>query len=441
MSSPSKTAPASFDWLPDAALDPHPRLTWLFECAFDLAVAAFYRKEEILPQDYALAPGTFIVSNHLRDSDTPILTTTVCQRRGRYIRYPMPFYASREDLLRPRFLHGLAIDAGLGQGVATVLGWIRLGWFFRIMRVRPMRRVREFNFNETLAALCATDDLGATPPARWLRRSTLAQIESHLGYLPETLHQLHRAHLGRYGLQCWGLRLRPAAVRRVAPALRATIERQLNDFADLLDAGRCVYFAPEGTLSDDGRMRPFRRGTALVYARTKTPPTLLPIALSYDPFQRGRLRVVVQIGHALQGLDPTCTREFNARLKQAILALRAVTPSHLLAYYLATGPDRFTLPELTQWMHTACTAVRETGLTLDPVFARSNLDELVRLRLAWLAHHRLVTRAEDYLHWTNLWSQPTASGHSRTLRNAHRLAAAFEDWADIAPGLLPRLKT
>jgi len=441
MSSNSNTTPASsFDWLPDADLDPHPRLTWLTECAFDLTVDALYRKEEILPGDFALKPGTLLVSNHLRDSDIPILTTTVCQRRGARIRYPLPFYAAREDLLHPGFLRDLAINSGWSQGLAALLGGIPLRWLFHIVRARPLRRLREFTFNEALAALCDIG-LGDESPARWLRASTLERIEGRLGHVPDTLHQLHRARLRRYGLQFWGLRrLRSAAVRRLAPTLRATIMRQLDDFAGLLDAGRCVYFAPEGTLSDDGRMRRLRRGTAWIYGRAEKTPPLVPLALSYDPFRRGRLRVVVQAGHALEGLDPTHLREFNTRIKRAILGLHAVTPSHLLARYLATGPEQFTAHELTQWMHSACAAVKNAGLTLDPAFSRGKLEDLVHTRLAWLAHHDLVNRSEDHLHWHNQWTRTATPGRDKTLREARRLNAAFDDWADIAPGLSKNLQ-
>lgn len=440
MSSNSNTTTSSFDWLPDADLDPHPRLTWLTECAFDVTVDALYNKEEILPENYALDPGTLIVSNHLRDSDIPILTTTLCQRRGCHIRYPLPFYATREDILRPGFLRDLALGAGWGQGFAALLGWVPLRWLFHIVRARPVLRVREFSFNDALAALCDIG-LGESVPNRWLRPSTLARIEERLGHVPDTLEQLRRAHLRRYGLQFWGLRrLRPAALRRLAPTLRATIRQQLNGFAELLDAGRCVYFAPEGTLTDDGRMRRIRHGAARIYATAKKPPIVLPMAVSYDPFRRGRLRAVVQVGHAIEGLDAARMGEFNTCLKQAILGLHAVTPSHLLARYLATGPELFTTDDLTHWMHTACKAVYETGLTLDPALYQRAVDELVRTRLAWLAHYRLVQRAEDHVHWHNLWSRTATPGRDKALLNARRLNAAFDDWAEIAPDLNRALK-
>ncbi|MGH8127943.1 MAG: lysophospholipid acyltransferase family protein, partial [Gammaproteobacteria bacterium] len=359
---------------------------------------------------------------------------------GRYLRYPLPFFAAREDILRTGFLRDLALSAGWGQGFAALLGWIPLRWLFNIVRAHPMLRIREFSFNDALAALCDVD-LGDESPKNWLRSSTLARIEKRLGHVPDTLHQLQRARLRRYGLQFWGLRrLRPAAVRRLAPTLRATIHQQLNDFAGLLDTGRSVFFAPEGTLSEDGRMRPLRRGTARIYAATKKPPLVLPMALSYDPFRRGRLRVVVHVGSPLQGLDPSRSSEFNSHLKHAILGLRTVTPSHLLARYLATGPERFTAQDLTHWMRAACSAVDEAGLTLDPVFDTGGLDQLVLARLAWLAHYRLVSRSEDHLHWHNLWSRTATPGRNKAMRNARRLNAAFDDWAEIAPGLERALK-
>ena len=98
-------------WLPDAELDPHPRLTWLTECCFDLSVLALYRKEEMLPEGFSLDPGTLVVSNHQRDSDVPILTTVICRREGLNIRFPLPFYATREDIFLPGFLRDLLHDS------------------------------------------------------------------------------------------------------------------------------------------------------------------------------------------------------------------------------------------------------------------------------------------------------------------------------------------
>lgn len=436
------TASTNFDWLPDAERDPHPRLTWLVECAFDVTVDALYRKEEILPGDYRLGDGTLIISNHVRDSDVPVLTTTLCQRVGRHIRYQLPFYASREDILRHGFLRDLLRVAGWPAVLAYPAGWIPLRWLLNnIVRARPIRRLREFTLKEALQALCEAG-LAQEPPQSWLRESTLAEVDRRLGHVPDTLQQLSHARLGRYGARFWGLRrLRPAALRRIAPAMRETIDRQLTDFAGLLDAGRCVYFAPEGTITDDGHMGPIRSGARHIYRRTRTPPTVLPVGLSYDRFQRGRRRIVIQVGNPLRDLAPDNPAAFDAALRKGLLRQRAVTTSHLLAWYLSSATELFTPDDLADWLGRACVAVEKAGLTLDPLLHRTHdLGSLVRTRLAWLAHHRLLSRAEDDEHWHNFWARTADPGRDKVLRDARHLCAAFADWEDVAPGLQAELK-
>ncbi len=437
---PSATLSSSpavpFDWLPDADRDPHPRLTWLTECAFDIVVDTFYEKEEIIPEDYRLEDGTLIVSNHERDSDVPVLTTTLCQRRGRFIRYQLPFYASREDILRPGFLRELLLSQGWPEIIAWPAGWIPLGWLLRIVRAQPMRRVREFTFKEALDALC-NNGLGDEDPRDWLRPSTIAELERRLREVPHTIARLKRKSLGNYGRRFWGLRrLRPEALRRIAPDMRVTINAQLKRFAQLLDQGRCVYFAPEGTITDDGGMGHIRAGTRRLFTYARRKPTALPVGLSYDYFKRGRRRVVVNVGTPIQGLDSDSLRAFNAKLRDTLLELRAVTTSHLLAWFLSTGSEQFTVPQLTEWMGKARKAVEQSGIKLDPLLQRTtDMEALVCTRLAWLSHHGLVSRAEDHLHWHNRWSREKARGRDAAWVDARHLVGAFEDWTAHFPAL------
>lgn len=438
---PASTPAVPFDWLPDADRDPHPRLTWLTECAFDVVIAAFYEKEETIPEGYKLGDGTLIVSNHERDSDVPVLTTTLCQRRGRFIRYQLPFYASREDILRPGFLRELLLSQGWPEVIAWPAGWIPLGWLLRIVRAQPMRRVREFTFKEALGALCE-NGLGDEDPRDWLRPSTIAELERRLRKVPYTIARLKRKSLGNYGRRFWGLRrLRPAAVRRIAPDMRATIDAQLEGFAHRLDQGRCVYFAPEGTITDDGGMGHIRAGTRRLVKYARRQPAVLPVGLSYDYFKRGRRRVVVNVGTPIQGLDSGNPRAFNAKLRDTLLELRAVTASHLLAWFLSTGPEQFTVPKLTEWMGKARKAVEQSGIKLDPLLQRTtDMEALVSTRLAWLSHHGLVSRAEDHLHWHSRWSREKAPGRDAAWVDARHLAGAFEDCTARFPALRDALK-
>lgn len=172
-----------FSWLPDADSDPHPRLTWLAECAFDIGVSLFYLKEEIRSPEYNLEPGTLLLSNHQRDCDIPILTTAVCQRDGLQIRWPLPFYATREDIFSKDFLANLLTSAGWPNLLAKAIGKIQLGWLFKTVRAKPMRRIREFTVNEAMQLATAGQN-NELQPSRILNARGLRLVESQLGSLP-----------------------------------------------------------------------------------------------------------------------------------------------------------------------------------------------------------------------------------------------------------------
>ena len=52
----------------------------------------------------------------------------------------------------------------------------------------------------------------------------------------------------------------PAAHRRAELRVLATAKEQLADCVDWLRAGGSLYTSPEGLLSPDGRLSPFRAG-------------------------------------------------------------------------------------------------------------------------------------------------------------------------------------
>ncbi|MGH8428292.1 MAG: hypothetical protein ACRES7_09980 [Gammaproteobacteria bacterium] len=422
----------TFKWLPDAEFDPRPRLAWLIECAFDLVIGAFYRKEEILPPGYRLEPGTLIVSNHQRDSDVPVLTTVVCRRKGVHIRWPLPFYAMREDLLYPGALANLLAE--WPEPLPKLLGNIPLAWLFRTIRAEPMRRLREFTFGETLNALLDAG-FGAAYPVTIFNDRGRREITAAIGKLPLRLDEIDSRRLGKLRQSFWGLRrLRVASLRALKPEFRTTITAQLARFAALLDAGRTVYFAPEGTISGTGKFGRIRTGTRRLYRLAARPPPLLPLTLSYDPLGPGRLRVIVHVGEALRNLDSSDERIFAADLRHAILRLYAVNPSHLIAHFLTTGPVTFTTQEFAAWLHRAAAAITAAGFTLDPLLARSAPETLATERLGWLKRKKLIAR-EPAL-WRNDCPRDATPGWRKPANVVRYLANALDD---LAPELVRNL--
>jgi len=425
-----RDARAPFAWLPDARLDPHPRRTWLVECAFDLALHALFRRVEIVPRDYALEPGTLVVSNHQRDADVPLITAALCGRQGLRLRWPLPFPASREDMFRPGFLGELL--AHWPRPLPALLARVPLAWLFRVVRAQPMRRLREFSIGEALAA-CAAEPGAPHAPEAALNARGRREVWAALGALPGRIDALLGAReLAALRRRPWGLRrLGRAARRALLPGLRADIEAQLARFAALLDAGRVVYFAAEGGISESGLLGRFREGMWRVSRLAASPPAVLPAALSFDPFGRGRTRALVHVGAPLRGLDLGDVRAFNASLRRAIVRLYAVTPSHLASRYLSVGPARFTSEALGAWMRRAAQAARDDGLSVDPLLAGGSHEALAARRLTWLARKRLVSR--DGAGWVRRWPRESAPGWTTPAAMARYLDHALEALAAEAP--------
>jgi 1-acyl-sn-glycerol-3-phosphate acyltransferase len=372
--------------LPTATDDAHPVGNWLLQMGFDLWIRICYDREVVIPENFALAPGSLIASNHQRDVDGPMLGIVLAQRHGLHFASAPPFYATREDLFRPGILARLTVH--WPRPLSALLGHISLAWFFPLGRTEPMRRVREFSLGETLHALVDAGmgdaDCGTLLNARGqrelgVRHATLADCIDHAN--PVILEQW------------WGLRrLKVCALEAIAPAFRATVDAQLAGFAQRLDRGDCVYFSPEGTISMDGHCCRTREGFFRLVHLAAKQPWIQPMALGYDTLGPGRSRVVVRIGERFRADTALDRRAFDAALRRSVLQLVPITPSHLLARWLLHGPRAFTRDELAGWITRCCTTLRVAHPSMDPLFARKGVTGIAHARLRWLEHKNLVAR-------------------------------------------------
>src|SRR5579862_28248 len=427
----------SFNWLSDAELDPHPPFTWLAACCFDLAVRAVVRTAELIPPDFRLEPGTLVVSNHLRDSDVPVLGAALCRRKGVRMLNPIPFCAAREDLFRRGFVGDLLSRSNWPRPVTWVLGRVPLEGLFRILRVQPLRRIREFTFGETVQALCAVG-YGASDPRDVFCARGQRELALELGFMPVRVDEIDPARLGRRRLAHWGLRrLRVSVLRALAPGFRATISGQIGRLVELLSTGRVVYLAPEGVTSRSGRFGCVRAGAWEIYRRCANPPPVLPVALSYDPLCSGRVRAVVGVGQALPTIEAASRREFDVRLRVEILRLSAVTCSHLASRFIAVGPREFTTRTFARWLTHAGGVARQGGLTLDPLLAHASPVKLAQQRLGWLARRSLIARAGSG--WRNRWPRDAQPAWKTPAAMVPYLHNALDDLATLESGLAGKL--
>lgn len=384
---PTRDSDTRQTWLPEAEQFEHPVATWLLELGFDLYLCAVYRRERQFPPDFRMAPGTLIASNHQRDVDGPMLGNALVRRRGLRFQWPLPFFATREDLFQPGILARLTVQ--WPAPVSALLGHIPLRWFFRLARTEPMRRTREFTLGDALRALVDAG-LGDHDAASVLN----ARGRRDTGIIAGKISVQGLRRRSEPSLESWwGLRrLDPSARAAISGDFRATVQRQLTYFAQRLDQGHCVYFAPEGGISVDGHFARVRAGFIRLSRMARTAPWIQPMALGYDALAPGRSRVVIRIGKPFRADVRASHRDFDASLRRAVLDLVPITPSHLLARFLLHGPRIFTLKELIGWLARSRAALAKNGIVLDPLFERVAIDRLVKRRLRWLLRKRLITR-------------------------------------------------
>jgi 1-acyl-sn-glycerol-3-phosphate acyltransferase len=402
----------------------------LLQFAGDLYIRTLYRREILLPPDFRLRPGTMVASNHQRDVDGPMLATVLMDRRGLRFHGLLPFYATREDLFRPGILARLAVH--WPGAFSRLLRRISLAWFFPLGRTEPMRRVREFTLADALRALAEDGfgdaDAGSLLNARGRRETRIRPGERSVNALLERDDDALEAW--------WGLRrLSREARAAIAPGFRATVERQIAHFARRLDTGCCIYFAPEGTISTCGRFGRVRAGFFRVASMAQSPPWIQPIALGYDTLAPGKSRVVIRAGQAFRADTGVRRRDFDAKLRRAVLAVVTITPSHLLARYLLHGPPAFSADELSRWLADARANLAANGTALDPLFDRLPVERLTGRRIRWLCRRGLVARDGERLR--NTCPRDVPPGWHRPANIVHYLDNALSDFRPDIERLAP----
>ncbi|HET6587146.1 MAG TPA: hypothetical protein VFG67_05180 [Oleiagrimonas sp.] len=424
----------SFPWLADPDRYVHPRLSWLLACAFKVVLNRLFRIEHDLPPNYRSPSGCLLVSNHLRDSDGPIIGQLMFGRKGYRLRNPLPFFAMREDLYQREGLANLLFTCP--WPFIRLLALIPIKWLFGNVRTYPLRRLREFTWHDTLRELVQAG-LGGADPKEVFNARGRRELTQCLGTLPARVDAINPWRLGHMRVAHWGLRrLSLKALERLAPGFRETVVRQLRVFAEQLDAGQNVYFAPEGHVSMDGHFGRIRAGTWLLGQMTQNALPIQPFSLSYDPLGPGRTRIVVRHGELLEDLDYRDSRHLAERLRDELMARRVVTPSHLLAHFLCVRSTPFGVHELAAWLDEAAAAAQDANVMVDPLFGRVSSEVMADERLRWLARKRLVWPVHGM--WHRRFSPDTPPTWRNTPGIVRYLANALADFAPELAKALPQ---
>ncbi|MDQ7842668.1 MAG: hypothetical protein QN141_01070 [Armatimonadota bacterium] len=342
---------------------------WLDEVLYFGLAALFYAAPRLLYEiriaeadATTFAPSTLIVANHKRDLDSVVLTATLYWLQ-RPPRRPLEF-AGREDM----FLRGfLARYDVVPVWLRRALYKIDLARVMQGLRIHPVRRFPERTMEEALRE--ALEVLGDRPAAEILADTVwddLARVGMSLR--PASLRLSHlltwrwRAH--------WQGPASLAAFREpwrtvLRDRQRQVVLAQMDRLADVLRRGGVLYLAPEGVISPDGRLQPFRSGLRLVLARVPE-ARVLPCCIVYDFMKPGRLRIFITVGRAMApGADPGAQEEIRRRLARLHTMTATQICSHVVWERLVRGQSALAEAALVDETAGLAAALTALGLPVD----------------------------------------------------------------------------
>ncbi|MGH7628031.1 MAG: hypothetical protein ACREOF_01310 [Gemmatimonadales bacterium] len=178
-----------------------------------------------------------------------------------------------------------------------------------------------------------------------------------------------------------------------------------------------LYLAPEGVISPDGRLQPFRSGLRQILMSAEVPVRLQAACIVCDFMRPGRLRVHLTVGEDRE--SPTgAPAEAEAVARRAIAALHLMTPSQVVSQVaweaIGSGKEAIAAGSLRAAAREWAADLQSRGIRVDPALlgttATARIDDWMRyvVRKGWaalqgdelrLAVDRLL--AAPVTHWEN----------------------------------------
>jgi Acyltransferase len=251
---------------------------------------AAFRLGTLGTKHFRLEPGTLIVAPHRRETDVPIMASSL-YFGGDLRRNPgdRMHFSARDDMFLPGFFAGF--PNGLPTPVRRLLYPIDVARGLAVVKVHPIRSAKVARLGEVLRALPERplDDLLPEAEATELRRRA-----SDLGLArPERAGAVLR---GEYADLLWravgpdDLPRNELASFWSGRAVQAA--REFRTLVEHLRSQGTLLVFPEGRPSPDGEIGPLYPGTGALLRRGR-PRWIRPLGIAYDPLVRGRTRVWV----------------------------------------------------------------------------------------------------------------------------------------------------
>lgn len=321
---------------------------------------------------YRQGPSTLVVVNHRRDSDSIIVPPLLIFNGVRPIR-PM-WFAGREDMFCTGFL---GLQAPFPDPLRRLLVHTNLTRVLHALHILPIRRFPERTRREAVEEFISAL---ADPPAEQALAPREVEVLAALGLRGGKVSDILGWRYRRWWRERTSLRVfLPQWRDRVAGTQRAAVDGQLRALAAVLDRGDALYVAPEGVLSSDGRLQPFRAGFRRVLELVRVPVRYLPVGIVYDFMTRGRMRAFVAVGGETPVIASPAVVETEAR--RAVAALQTMTVSQVASTVLwetaGRGEDTMAVAALATAVFERAAALRDRGIQIDPaLFGRSRMERI-----------------------------------------------------------------
>jgi 1-acyl-sn-glycerol-3-phosphate acyltransferase len=347
------------------------------------------------------AQRAYFALSHKRDVDPIILLPSLLRHRGWSALAGTVRFALRADAFTPGFLARLLGRTALSRALRP----LALGSVVRGLGALPIDNLHR-------------------PTEEWLRDTLRIDGDAPAGdaLAPPTLERLALAaredapHIAsrslstffawRYFAELRSLRgsevltgaRRSAAKRHLVMVVRA----QLGALSAVLRNGGSLVGAPEGGVSQDGRVRPITSGFSHILRGAPADTRILPVVMTYDFMRSGRPRVFVDLApplSSLSSLSVLSERHLHADLRHAWLHAMRFTCTQFATGYLVwlseTGQGEFTVTEMASAVHGLALALTAAGRNVDSALLdAASTHRAITRYLAYAERHNLARRAK-----------------------------------------------